>query len=132
MIMTDTGYYDQSYPPSLWTASTVTTVNPSTAAVGAAGFTITVTGTGFTPGSIISFDGDERTTTFVNSTRLTAPIGSPVAPARTVQVTVDSGGAASFIITAAAEEPTEPEPEAEPEVTFTAIPVDSPESTTES
>ena len=99
------GYYDTSYPPSLWTASTVTTVNPATAAVGAAPFGITVNGTGFTAGSVVSFDGDPRPTTLVSDTQLTAGVASPVGPARTVQVSVSTGGSSPFIITATAEEP---------------------------
>ena len=98
------GYYDTSYPPSLWADSTVTTVNPATAAVGAAPFAITVNGTGFTAGSVVSFDGDPRPTTFVSDTQLTAGVASPVGPARTVQVSVSTGGSSPFIITATAEE----------------------------
>lgn len=92
-------YYDESYPPSLW-QSGVTNVAPSTAIVGAAPFTLTVTGTGFTDQSVVSFDGDARPTTFVDETELTATVASPVGPARTVAVTVSTGGSASFTITA--------------------------------
>ena len=109
--MTDLSrYYDESYPPSLWAPdSTVASINPNTAAVGAAPFTLTVTGTGFTADSVVSFDGDERPTTYVSATQLTAAIASPVAPARTVPVTVDSGGSSSFTVTAAVGE--EPPPD---------------------
>ena len=109
--MTDSSrYYDESYPPSLWAPdSTVASINPNTAAVGAAPFTLTVTGTGFTADSVVSFDGDERPTTYVSATQLTAAIASPVAPARTVPVTVDSGGSSSFTVTAAVGE--EPPPD---------------------
>lgn len=92
-------YYDESYPPSLW-QSGVTNVAPATAIVGAAPFTLTVTGTGFTDDSVVSFDGDARPTTFVSETQLTANVASPVGPARTVAVTVSTGGSASFTITA--------------------------------
>jgi hypothetical protein len=114
--MTFTDPYQDSYPPSLWGgggggSGTVTTVAPSTAAVGAAGFTLTVAGTGFTAGSVVSFDGDPRTTTYVSPTQLTAPIASPVGPARTVTVSVSTGGSQPFIITATQED----EPQAEPE-----------------
>ena len=99
--MTDLGYYDTSYPASLW-GSAVTTVTPATAVVGAAPFTITVNGTGFTASSVVRFDGDSRPTTYVSETQLTATVASPVGPARTVQVTVSTGGSAAFTITAAA------------------------------
>jgi hypothetical protein len=93
-------YYDQSYPPSLWEggSSTAISINPATGAVGAS-FTITVTGTGFTADSTIVFDGDPRVTTLVSPTQITAPIGALVAPARTVQVVVDTGGSRPFTIT---------------------------------
>ena len=96
-------YYDTSYPPSLWdtgTPSTVTGVNPATAAVGAAP-TLTVTGTGFTAGSVVSFEGDARPTTFVSNTQLTATVATIAGAARTVQVAVSTGGSTTFIITAA-------------------------------
>ena len=93
--------FDASYPPSLW-QSTVTSVNPNTGIVGASP-TLTVTGTDFTAESIVRFDGDARPTTFVSPTQLTATVAALVAPARMVQVTVSTGGSASFAITAAAD-----------------------------
>lgn len=100
----------QSYPPSLWetTASTVGSVAPTTAQSGSAAFTLNVTGTGFSAGSVVSFDGDVRPTTYVDETHLTAQVAGPTGAARTVQVTVSTGGSAPFTITAPAEEP-EPE-----------------------
>jgi len=95
-------YYETSYPPSLWdggTSSTVVSVNPNTAAVGAAPL-LTVNGTGFTAGSVVSFDGDPRPTTFVGATQLTATVATIAGVARTVQVTVSTGGSRPFTITA--------------------------------
>jgi len=102
--------YQDSYPPTLWgggPASTVSGITPATAVVGAAGFTLTVNGSGFTSGSQVSFDGDPRTTTLVSPTRVTAPIATITGVARTVQVTVSTGGSSPFTITAVAED--EPE-----------------------
>jgi len=106
--------YQDSYPPSLWgggggPASAVVSINPATKAVGAAGFTMTITGTGFTSGSKVSFDSDPRTTTLVSPTQLTAPIGGITGVARTVQVTVSTGGSKPFIITATELADEEPE-----------------------
>lgn len=101
----------QSYPPSLWLpASSVATLTPATGAVGAS-FTLTVDGSGFRPDSRISFDGDSRPTTYISATRLTCAVAGLVGPARTVQVTVSTGGSAPFNITAVGDEP---EPESEP------------------
>ena len=94
-------YYDTSYPPSLWGIGTsvITTVAPSTGVVGAAP-TLTVTGTGFTPTTVVLFDSDPRPTTFVSETQLTATVAALVGPARTVQVTTSNGGSKPFTITA--------------------------------
>jgi uncharacterized protein (TIGR03437 family) len=51
----------------------ITGLVPSTAAVGA-GFTLTVTGTGFINGSVVKWNDSNRPTTFVNETTLTAQI----------------------------------------------------------
>ena len=56
---------------------------------GAAGFTLTVNGTGFVLGSVVKWNGNARATAFVNSSRLKASIlGSDVAKAGTASVTV--------------------------------------------
>ena len=78
---------------------TTTGINPSSVTAGAPGFTLTVSGTGFVAGSIVQWEGLDRTTTFVSSTQLTAAItASDVAAAGTALVTVFSpapGGGAS-------------------------------------
>lgn len=55
---------------------TISSIQPSGALVGGGGFTLTVNGTNFTPGSIVTWNGGNRTTTFVSTTQLTATIGS--------------------------------------------------------
>jgi len=47
---------------------------PASVTAGAAGFTLTVTGSGFVPGSTVRWDGAARTTTFSSATQLTAAI----------------------------------------------------------
>jgi hypothetical protein len=47
---------------------------PSSAPVGAGAFTLTVTGTGFVSGSVVTWDGSDRTTSFVSASRLEASI----------------------------------------------------------
>src|SRR5439155_17781808 len=52
----------------------LTTLAPSSATVGGAAFTLTVTGSGFVPASTVRWNGAARTTTFVSATQLTAAI----------------------------------------------------------
>jgi Tol biopolymer transport system component len=54
----------------------ITSIQPSGALVGSGGLTLTVSGRNFTPGSIVTWNGGNRTTTYVSSTQLTATIGS--------------------------------------------------------
>ncbi|HTK04300.1 MAG TPA: fibronectin type III domain-containing protein [Candidatus Eisenbacteria bacterium] len=68
---------------------TTTSVSPTAKNVGDAGFTLTVNGTNFVPTSVVRWDGSDRTTTFVNSTQVTAAIlTSDLAAAGTFTVTV--------------------------------------------
>src|SRR5712691_13109319 len=52
-------------------APQLSSVSPATVVVGAAGFTLTVTGSSFVSSSVIGWNGNTRPTTFVNSTQLT-------------------------------------------------------------
>lgn len=52
----------------------ILTIAPTTLAAGGVGFTLTVNGTGFTPSSTVQFDANNRSTTFVSPTQLTATI----------------------------------------------------------
>ncbi len=68
---------------------TLTTLSPSSAMEGSAGFTLTVTGTRFVPTSVVNWAGSARTTTYVSATELTAVINAAnVAKAGTYRVTV--------------------------------------------
>lgn len=74
-------------------APTTTSISPSSATAGGAGFTITVNGTNFVTGvSTVTWGGSARTTTFVSSTQLTATINAAdIASAGTATVGVTSG-----------------------------------------
>ncbi len=79
-----------SPPIALQTGAPVlTSLSPASAAVGSAGFTLTVNGSGFTAASIVRWNGADRSTTFVGSTQVKAAILSgDLAAAGTVAVTV--------------------------------------------
>jgi hypothetical protein len=67
----------------------LTSLTPSSKTAGGAGFTLTITGSGFVDGAIVSLNGSGRYRTFVNSTEMTAEIlASDIANAGTVKVTV--------------------------------------------
>lgn len=80
-------------------APTLTALSPSSAQTGSLNFTLTVNGTNFVPGAQIQWNGQNRLTTYVNSTQLTAQIpSSDLTTAATVQVRVVNpapGGGAS-------------------------------------
>jgi len=85
----DTGYYDTSYPPSLWGGGAdpaITTLVPSTVSAAAGPTTIQVNGTNFVSGSVVEVNQVAQPTTFVSATRLT--ISYDPSTAGTVQFTV--------------------------------------------
>src|SRR5579871_1491463 len=55
-------------------AVTISSLSPSTVTAGAVAFTLSVTGTGFVPGSTVQWNGSALSTTFVSSTQLTASV----------------------------------------------------------
>jgi hypothetical protein len=66
---------------------------PAAATPGAAAFTLTVNGTGFVSGAVVTWNGSPRTTTFVSSSQLTVSIvASDIAKAGTATVTVLNPG----------------------------------------
>src|SRR5204863_448603 len=82
---------------------TLTSLSPSSATAGATGFTLTATGTNFVTGSVVRWNGTNRTTPFVRTSQLTAAITTAdVATAGTASVTVFSptpGGGTSSAVT---------------------------------
>ena len=64
-------------------------LTPSSTTAGGAGFTLTLMGSGFVSGAIVSWNGSGRYRTFVNSTKMTTRIlASDIANAGTAKVTV--------------------------------------------
>jgi hypothetical protein len=88
----------------------ITSINPTSAPSGRAGFTLTVNGSGFVSASVVSWNGTVRATTYVSATRLTAAIlASDIEVAGTGQVTVTSpapgGGTSNLILLNIADPP---------------------------
>jgi hypothetical protein len=89
-------------------APSITTLAPTTAVAGGAGFTLTVDGANFVGSSTVRWKGSDRPTTFVDANRLLATIAaSDIAAADTASVTVftpaPGGGTSaglSFTVTA--------------------------------
>jgi len=90
---------------------TLTSLSPSGAATGGPAFTLTANGTNFISGSVVRWNGSDRTTTYVSATQLTASIpASDIAAAGTAQVTVfnpapDAGTSNALTFTIAAPNP---------------------------
>jgi trimeric autotransporter adhesin len=87
--------------PSQNPAPQIQSISPSTAAAGTSGFTIAVTGSNFVSGSVITWNGNSKPTTYVSSTQLTAAIAaSDLSAAGTIPVTVTNpspGGGKSSV-----------------------------------
>jgi hypothetical protein len=82
---------------------------PDAIAPGAAGFELTLNGSGFVSGSVVNWNGSARATTFVSSSRLTATIlASDVAKPGSGQVTVVNPGPGGGISNATPFEVTRP------------------------
>ncbi|MGH9843470.1 MAG: BACON domain-containing protein, partial [Blastocatellia bacterium] len=83
-------------------APTLASVNPNPVVAGGPAFTLTVNGRDFVAGSVVRWDGGNRPTTLVNSTRLTATISaSDIAAPRGVKITVftpDGGGSSNEVL----------------------------------
>ncbi len=70
-------------------APTTSSISPNAAIAGGAAFTLTVNGNNFTANSTVNWNGNARTTTFVNATQLTAAIpATDIATAGAASVTV--------------------------------------------
>jgi hypothetical protein len=71
--------------------ATLSSLSPSSAKAGSAGFTLTVNGNGFVSGSVVRWKGANRTTTFVSATQLNAAIpASDLVSAGTATIRVGS------------------------------------------
>jgi YVTN family beta-propeller protein len=77
-------------------------LSPAGAIAGSAGFTLTINGTGFINGSVVSIGGANRATTFVSGTQVTAAIlaadiATAGTPAVIVTNSVPGGGASNSV-----------------------------------
>jgi hypothetical protein len=88
---------------------TLSSISPTTRTVGDASFILTVNGTGFVGSSVVRLSGSNRSTTFVNSTQLTAQItAADVQNAGTFPITVFNaapGGGTSNAVNLAVNNP---------------------------
>ena len=74
-------------------AFNLSALSPSSAPVGGGAFTLSVTGTGFVSGSVVTWDGSDRTTAFVSATRLDASIpASDLVLGKTVPIVARAPG----------------------------------------
>ncbi|MCS7291136.1 MAG: IPT/TIG domain-containing protein, partial [Roseiflexus sp.] len=74
-------------------APTISAISPFTAVAGDPGFTLTITGTGFVPSSVVRWNGTDLPTSFSSSTVLTATVPAErIAAAGTANVTVFNPG----------------------------------------
>jgi hypothetical protein len=79
--------------PALIVYPMVSSESPNGGQAGEAGFTLTVNGVGFSPGASVLFNGSALTTTYINSTQLTATVrASALTVAGMIPVSVISGG----------------------------------------
>lgn len=132
------GYYDQSYPPSILgppTTPTLTSLTPNSVVVNTP-TSVTVSGTGFRPNSVVVVDADVYPTSYQNKTTLvftaladtvgtqsvTVTTGALTSTASTLTVTATElaeteapNGKRRKKAEAVTETPTEPETETEPE-----------------
>jgi IPT/TIG domain len=106
MTSTEIGYYEQSYPPSIFVPPgppdpTITSLVPATGSAAAGPLTVQVNGTLFEAGSVVEVDQVAVTTVFVSATELTATFDPSVAG--TVAFTVrnpnnEESNSAPFIV----------------------------------
>jgi hypothetical protein len=84
-------------------APATTSISPTSGTAGGAAFTLTVNGTNVRAGSVVQWNGLNRTTTYVSTTRVTAAIpAADIAAAGTASVTVSNpapGGGISNALT---------------------------------
>lgn len=74
-------------------APTIESIDPPTVTVGSGDVSVTVTGSGFLAASVVQANGADRTTEFVNATRLTAHFSAAdFAAPGTIEVTVVNPG----------------------------------------
>jgi hypothetical protein len=74
-------------------APMITALSPATVTVGSAAFPLTIIGTGFTPTSVVQYNGVARATMYVSATTLTITVNAgDVASVATAAISVVNGG----------------------------------------
>lgn len=103
------GAYDASYPPSILGEPDprITALTPNTMGAAGGAATITVTGSGFTPTSVVEINQAAQTTTYVSATSLTVSYNPSVAGPVSFTVREGEGESNSFPfnVSALSEEP---------------------------
>jgi hypothetical protein len=96
-LFLDNGYTRVATSPTVTVSTAINTVptlqslNPARVSAGMGPLTLSVTGTGFVPGSVVLWNGSSRPTTYVSATQLRAAIpAADVATPATAQVTISS------------------------------------------
>ena len=103
------GYSSTTPPPVSNPTPTIGSINPTSAVVGSADFTLTVTGTSFITTSVVQWNGSPKQTSYISSTQVQAQISaSDLSSAGSVNVTVlnpspggGTSGGAPFTINSA-------------------------------
>jgi hypothetical protein len=101
-------------------------ISPSTATAGGGSFILTATGSSFTTGSVVRWNGNSRTTTYISPTQLVASISAlDIATAGTAQVSVftsgGSGGQSGYVTFTITEPATAPLPPPPPPPSATPL-----------
>ncbi len=92
--------------------ASISSLSPSSAAMGSSGFTLTVNGSGFVSGALVNVNGLARSTAYISSNQLTVPINAvDLVNSGSFNVTVTNPGAATsnalaFIVTGNTPTPT--------------------------
>jgi 6-phosphogluconolactonase len=88
-------------PPAKNSVPSLISFSPFNATAGGAGFSLTLTGSGFAPNATVTWDGNALATTFVSSNQLTAQVtGGDIAAPGIAQITVSNptpGGGVSNV-----------------------------------
>ena len=90
-LVSNTASFTTTAPPA---APSITAISPATATAGTVGFTLSLSGSGFTTTSVVSLGGSALSTSFVSATQLTAVVpSSALASAASLAVQVADAGA---------------------------------------
>jgi hypothetical protein len=78
-LFSNNGFTQLAESPSITVANinptpAITAISPGSIVAGSAAGTLTVSGTGFASGAVVQVDGNARSTTYVNATRVTAAL----------------------------------------------------------